>query len=271
MSRRRRASPFSLFAFQDIITATTGIVILLTLLLTLELLMRGSASAQLVSAQLVRQAEEALAALAEQADQLRQRVAAGQENVSELVAADAQDIDRKIRDLQNQIALAQREVQSLTETATDRRKLEEDVLAQKFDRQEDQQRAAQLAEEIRRIEAEIARMQRDNTLYFNPSPESGLLPWLVEVAGGQVDAARAGQHQQAEHTFQGSDAAEQFISFARTRSSTGEYFVLLVRPSGAAELDVIREKLDDEGFRYGIDLIGEQQVVIGAAPVGAAP
>jgi len=271
MSRRRRASPFSLFAFQDIITATTGIVILLTLLLTLELLMRGATSAQLVSAQLVRQAEEAVAALAEQAAELRQRVEAGHENVSELVAADAQDIERKIRDLQNQIALAQREVQSLSETAAERRKLEEDALAQKFDRQEDQQRATQLAEEIRRIEAEIAQMQRDNTLYFNPPPESGLLAWLVEIAGSQVVAARAGQHSQAEHTFRGDDAAQQFIRFANTRSSTAEYFVLLVRPSGTAAFDIIREELDDESFRYGIDLIGEQQVVIGATQPEAAP
>jgi len=271
MSRRRQSSPFSLFAFQDIITATTGIVILLTLILTLELLMRGSASAQLVSAELVRQAEAALADLAKQAAELRQRLATSRENVSELVAADAEDIDRKIRDLENQIALVQREVQSLSETAGQRRKLEEEALAQQFDRQEDQRRAAQLAEDIRRIEAEIARLQNDNILYFNPPPESGLLPWLVEVSGTQIVTARVGQHQQAEQIFQGSDAVRQFIRFAQTRNSASEYFVLLVRPSGTSNFKDIREELDDAGYRYGMDLINEQQVVIGAARPGAAP
>jgi len=41
MSRRsRRNSPFSLFAFQDIITSVTGIMILVTMMLALELIKR---------------------------------------------------------------------------------------------------------------------------------------------------------------------------------------------------------------------------------------
>src|SRR5688572_33254220 len=42
MSRRTRAlgSPVSFFAFQDIITSVTGIIILITLLLVLELMLR---------------------------------------------------------------------------------------------------------------------------------------------------------------------------------------------------------------------------------------
>ena len=38
--RRRRSAPFSLFAFQDIITSVTGIMLVITMLLALELLER---------------------------------------------------------------------------------------------------------------------------------------------------------------------------------------------------------------------------------------
>ena len=42
--RRHRNQPFSLFSFQDIITSVTGIVILLTLVLTLDLITRRQSS-----------------------------------------------------------------------------------------------------------------------------------------------------------------------------------------------------------------------------------
>ncbi len=53
MPRKRHSSPFSLFAFQDIITSVTGIILLLTLILTLELSQRDSSSMPLADAAIV--------------------------------------------------------------------------------------------------------------------------------------------------------------------------------------------------------------------------
>ena len=45
MSRRKlNSSPMSLFSFQDIITATTGILILLALVLALSVIIQGAES-----------------------------------------------------------------------------------------------------------------------------------------------------------------------------------------------------------------------------------
>ena len=46
MSRKKQGAPFSLFSFQDAVTATTGVVVLITLLLAIQLASRASGRAQ---------------------------------------------------------------------------------------------------------------------------------------------------------------------------------------------------------------------------------
>ena len=78
MTRRRKTqTPFSLFAFQDIITSITGIMILITLLIALELVHSRENSPQHQTPQLnttiQKQLQETNAAITQLNEQLRQQ------------------------------------------------------------------------------------------------------------------------------------------------------------------------------------------------------
>ncbi|MCA9014472.1 MAG: hypothetical protein KDA77_03990, partial [Planctomycetaceae bacterium] len=69
MNRRKKQNKFSLFAFQDIITSVTGIVIFITLLMSLELIQRHPKPAQADSADLIKQLKQQVVQ-AQQASQM---------------------------------------------------------------------------------------------------------------------------------------------------------------------------------------------------------
>ena len=70
MRRRRRESGFSLFAFQDIITSVTGIMILVTLVLAIELIERTESSPKVMTAQTT--------------DQLKSQIVANEKEIQSL-------------------------------------------------------------------------------------------------------------------------------------------------------------------------------------------
>ena len=83
-------------------------------------------------------------------------------------------------------------------------------------------------------------------------------PWYVEVAGNKLVAHGSGGESE---TFTFSTAFE-FAKWASTRPSGSEYFVLIVRPSGAKNYGFAVAELENEGYRYGVDLIGETRELL---------
>jgi len=60
MGRKKGGSPFSLFSFQDIITCVSGIIILITLILAVELTQRKQAKPAVETAQLAEDIRRAI-------------------------------------------------------------------------------------------------------------------------------------------------------------------------------------------------------------------
>jgi predicted RNase H-like nuclease (RuvC/YqgF family) len=82
--------------------------------------------------------------------------------------------------------------------------------------------------------------------------------WLVQISGGEILACRANEQGKA-RVFRN---AGELLAFARGLPSSEQYLVLVVRPSGLAAFDQIKEQCDDEDIDVGVELIGEQQVVV---------
>ena len=51
------------------------------------------------------------------------------------------------------------------------------------------------------------------------------------------------------------------MKWAKKRSETTEYFVLLVRPEGADLYEEIKARLQGADFRVGVDYIGQYQKI----------
>jgi len=76
-SRQKKTSPFSLFAFQDIITSVTGIMILITMTLALDLVQKATSSPRTVTPAIAEQVEVAVAESKQEISRLEQVLSAG--------------------------------------------------------------------------------------------------------------------------------------------------------------------------------------------------
>src|SRR5262245_5426312 len=103
MSRRGRGgTPISLFSFQDIITSVTGIMILVTLILALDVIRRRQGAPDTQTAALTLELQQAasqaqqvqttLAATRRQIDELRQQLAGTEEGLRQSARHDAETL-----------------------------------------------------------------------------------------------------------------------------------------------------------------------------------
>lgn len=281
MSRRNRSrAAFSLFSFQDIITAVTAIVILLVLILTLELIARR---------QQVAAADPGIgrAALQETIAELESLVgrlaaAAPTTTVRPLAARTRDEVERDEKIIRDQAARA---ADRAAEARVEERRARELAAAE----------AARLAAlraahgDVARtgaraaaLEAEAKALARDNQrqaerlarkpgdaeaepvpgaeIVFNASAEKDRQAWIVELSAGGTAVVKlgTGRRQDLGHGAEpGTPVARWLAGLDRRR----DHALLLLRPSGLDELDGVWDALDDAGIPFGIDLIGEEQVV----------
>ena len=113
----------------------------------------------------------------------------------------------------------------------------------------------QTQDELKAIDAKSNEPIDENVVLFSYSESAKEKPWFVDISGAKIVA-----HPTAEgETTQEFAAPDEFLKWAKRRSRNREYFVLIVRPGGAAFNDVVSMELEDVGFKIGIDLVGENR------------
>lgn len=280
MGRRKPAAAFSLFSFQDIITSVSAILILVMLLLTIELVTRRRGQAAVDPAVSQRQ----IAASADKLESLTARLrddvdarrakrpsrtpeAARQERVRATEERDAAarqlDETRRIREAARKHADAVaaeagaraadiEELEHLEkQTAEDHRE------AQRLD---EANRKEQERQEKRR--REIADSPRSGTeLVFNPPADSDRRAWLVELSGDGIAVVLLGGDR-TERLGDETESGSRFASWRDGLDENGDYCLILIRPSVSGQIEELVERaLTNAGIRFGIELIGEDQVV----------
>ncbi len=266
MARRRTvSSPFSLFAFQDIITSVTGIMVLITLLLCLELVQRKFSPPRR-TAELSQRLESAVAANESEIRQLRERLAEGRARLMQVAGLDSESAARKVANLERQAAELRGDWKqaSRERDAAERR--------QQSARQQEAQVGAKLEQTLKEARQETARkknalekLRRSNRLVFNPRPNASKRPWLAEVTARGVSAAAWGKSAPPQ-VF---PSASELSRFLASRNPATEYFVLFVKPDGVEHYERARRVLEDAGFDVGLDLLNADQTVVDPA-TGAA-
>lgn len=258
MSRKTTGAPFSLFAFQDAITSVCGVIVLVTLLLALMLTQR------------VVSETEVKTVAKSKVEETRAQVETLRNNLSELNAqcdasmnADELGIGLSLPEVKGQLANARARLEKAqTESEKLDAKLVElaPVEAAFAARQEklDAMRAEidSTLEEASETTAEEIDSQTSAVYAFNDAVREK--PWFVEIDANHIIA-----HGSADGTNDKSFGSPfEFTKWAGTRPRGSEYFVLIVRPSGAERFDFIQYELDEENYRYGIDLIGENKPLV---------
>lgn len=275
MGKRRSQAAFSLFSFQDIITSVTAILILVMLMLSIQMISRRRQQASSdpgVSLRQIEAAAESLESLAaslqDDLDSRRKARPLAALRSARAVAERERDIARHSLEETQRMGEAARRLLAEAESAAaaaDSEQLAALETAAENDRQEaDRLEAENNREEMRQEQRLREITERPNSgteLVFNPPSDSNRRAWLVEISDRGIAAALLGGEGPEPLGADTGDQSRLARWIARLKPD-GDYCLLLIRPSAADELSLMLEKrLDNAGIRYGVDLIGEDQVV----------
>lgn len=264
MARGRSGPVVSLFAFQDIITSVTAILIVVALMMALELVEQPQAEAASPAAH----AKATIAALetAEaERDEIKDLLADESEAVREAAGTSAAELRRDITALEDeaervnaQIVAGRKQAEALAEAASA-------VEVRRFDAAETVEELESVRRRVEELEAEVEESKTDDRVVFTLPKGFNKPGWLVVLAGDSITAAPLGA--KARPISFGADESA-FLDWAGDRR--GDYFLLLVRPSGVDAFDAVDTDFRARGFTYGYDVIGADTKVLhperGAAP-----
>ena len=270
MSKRKKTlTSFSLFAFQDIITSVCGIIVLVTLILTLELSIRvtatktGSALSKDNYDELklaVGNAETRLNELRGKLDSERKVLGNIPWNLRQVTV---EDLEREITENLNKIEELKTANETLSQKQTE---LHEELDKRETLVQVKRKQIDQLRDQIGSLETELdqvreeARSQGESTTIVYSSRDATRKPYLVDISGTEIKATLIDSSDRDSRTFQGKDCSDDFIGWAKTKNPSKYYYVFVIRPSGIETGNKIEYFLTDLGpFRFGIDLIAEDQ------------
>jgi len=269
MSRRGRETvAFSLFSFQDIIMSVTGIMILVTLILALELIQYKETSQDQRTRELVHSLQDAVAdaqqwqeaVLRNQArmKELQDSLSRGATRLSELAGIDLRRLRDEVADLEQQNENLDRELTDLERQSREAERQEEETKRLQEELAEGEPALEQLIEEIQQKRESLEELKKSKRVIYNRSPGDEKTPWLVEITDAELIAAEAGMSGRPQ-TFSEVPA---FAVWLAQRDPNAEYFVLLVKPEGIAKYAAARQVLRRGGFDMGYDLLAADQEAI---------
>ena len=267
MGRRRTgAMPFSLFAFQDIITSVTGIMILVTLMLVLDFLEKLEGAPQQQSHQVIDEVRSTLSKVALEVATLEANLDPHDDVPNDLVVLDVRTLSSRLRSVSDVNTTLQAELQQV-------RRLQDrtsESLASWRQRSEASHSMVNEIERLRKLiesnQDKLDRLKTSNRVIFTVPQSGGEKPWLVEIGEGQIRVAEMGLSSPPQ-SFQTDDA---FFSWLSGRNPRNEYLVVLVSPESVDRFDGLANSLFEKRFPYGVNLLRSGQSAIDAE-TGAAP
>jgi hypothetical protein len=286
MSNRLRSldSKISFFAFADIITAVSGVLIFVALLLATDLGRPTERRPTAANSEIEQRLQETLAQQAE--------VDAQNQRLQELLAtADtAPDVGKLQADItrlrsqlleeqrkqaavagqmaDSQAAIAARDkVLGLTDLKATVNRMVQEVEAIVSQDDKARSKMENLEQQVARAESHLLKLrQRDGQLWLIPDKsDTTKEPILVTVSGAGVTIERF-DHPDQRKQLDKSDADTAFKSFLSAANSLDQYVVFLVRPSGIEIFQDLVKSARDMGFDVGYDALEEDRQIHFSTP-----
>src|SRR5204862_1805412 len=128
-----------------------------------------------------------------QIDELRAALAGGETELMESVKVDADEVSRKLRDLDELNKLMAGELKESDARRRQTEKEPEEMLAREGDRQSDKQTLEQLSQKVKEKIDELKKLRLANRVIFNPTQGDSKTPWLVELSATGILSAQLGK------------------------------------------------------------------------------
>lgn len=272
-------SRISFFAFADIITAVSGMLIFITLLLATDVGRKINDQPSAAEAELDRQLK---ATLTQQADadaqnrHLQQLLAtANTAPAPEKLASDISRLRSELADEKSKhagmtealaaskTALAERDkLLGITAVEGQIQKGQEELLALAREGEKVQQDTAALERQMTSVQSKILKLRaREGQLWLIPDRSSTAKEPILAIAGGDGITIERFNHPDQTQQFGKSRARDGFEKYLSHAKSTDQYIVFLIRPSGIGVFKDLVELAREKGFEVGFDALEENREI----------
>lgn len=259
---RRKHRPISLLAFQDIIMSVTGIVLIMTLLLALELVHHQEVFNQVPAVGVLRDLRTTLGALQAEQSALKKRLGRAAVPLGRAAGSSSVALKQEISQLNEKSVDLEVETRHLAVELEHAKERLAQAQLERINHEERRELLQKEDAEIARFEAQLQKDKEEDRLFFDYPSGAKRQGWLVELAGAGISAAPLGKASQP-LVFTGTARAqwEQFREWCRHLDER-PYWLFLVRPSGAPKFEMLEQEFSGQRGNFGYDLIGEEQTVL---------
>ncbi len=277
-------SKITFFAFADIITAVSGMLIFITLLLATDLGRPTDNRSQAANVQVQQQLDETLSQQVEVDSNNRNLqqllTAAETAPVSEKLETDITRLRAQLAEekkkhvgVAEQLAASQSAVEArdrtlgLTALKTQIQQVIQEV--ESLARQEAQvrQEMAVLDQRVAGVQSKLLTLRQwEGKLWLIPDRSSTTKEPILAVVSGAGVKVQQFDHPDQAREFGGSSALSEFASYLGESKALDQYFVFMVKPSGIALFGRLVKSARDKGFEVGFDAVEEDKNIYFSTP-----
>ncbi len=277
-------SKISFFAFADIITAVSGMLVFITLLLATDLGRPVIGAARRATSEIQQQLQQSFEQQADADAQIArlQALLASAER-----APDSATLQSEIANLRAQLAVeenkeaalgvqisanqanvaARDQALGLTDLKETIARTFQDVESLADAEKQARDKAHDLDQQAARVESQLVKLrQREGQIWLIPDRTlTTKEPILVTVTGAGISIERFNRPNLREDA-NASGASDAFATYLSKAHSTNQYVVFLIKPSGIATFRSLVLSARDMGFDVGYDALAENQQVHFSTP-----
>jgi len=286
--KKRRATGMNLFSFQDIIMSVMGILLLITLLLTLFLVTPSEAS--FGKGELIEQLEAQMAAVEKDGKDLKSAISSLQIAISQMATApDTNQLlaelelskktlvskSTELKQLEQKVVEAQEaQEKEIEKLGLNKLKQEVEELQAKSESlkisQSQQQSAIEQQElQIQEAQESLNTLKKDaNKLWLIPSSEKGgREPLIITVSGSGIEIDRFNRPEDKKE-FSATKSLGALGDALNPLSPAKDYVLFYIRPSGVDLFTKLKDLATDKGLQVGSDAVGEKTEMVFTRDLG---
>lgn len=259
MKKKKDSNPFSLFAFQDIITSVSGIFIFLTLLLALDLVSRVMNASMDVSAPKDQfdQMKEAVKTFSEEIQKGKEMIAKKIGEQAIYITLSEDQLRSQNRDLEQKIEEIRQEMDRLKKNYATLEAEEKKIPLYENDLKRLEKKRADLQRQNQELDEKIQAAQVNKFNLFTREGGHKEIPWVVDLCGSKTVVFSLGQKIRKDFSDY-----KAFLRWIQDRNRKTEYFILVVRPSSSEFCTEVQEEIRRSGFKIGLEVIGEDEEIV---------
>jgi len=257
--RRSSESPVSFFSFQDLMTGTIGVMILIALILVLWLTEVVESVEAYVAREPTQESDE-LATLRSEVMTLELSFARQTMAVESITDTTEMHPDRRLAQLRLRLRTLYEEIEARKEEIAEKTAELRTMVEGEYSDESATTESRHLQQQLEQLEATLEERRRSDRLVYIASQSFALQPLLIEMSSGAI---RVSGTSDAETVIEFTDEElalrlERALAWLEGFSDEEFYCLLLLKPSGLPLYEQLRAALVEKGFQIGVDLMPER-------------